>query len=133
MMNRPSSRLIDALRANSDALLRLTSDFRFQLSNYQVVSFYEMKPPRLFSSLVSVIPEGDLEPRVFDANGRIQVVEKHSALLNANGEDQIPVDANHSDMCKFKSRDDEVYEKLYKRVLGILRGKGPAQIETDSR
>lgn len=53
VMNRPSSRLIKALQTNSDALVRLTSDFRFQLPNYQVVSFYETKPLKMFSTLVS--------------------------------------------------------------------------------
>lgn len=41
----------------------------------------------------------------------------------------IPVDANHNDMCKFKTRDDEVYKKLYKRVLRIMEAKRSIQIE----
>jgi len=52
-----------------------------------------------------------------------QVVEKHSALLEVEGEDQIPIDANHIDMCKFAGRDDEVYEKLFKRVGRMVKGK----------
>jgi hypothetical protein len=51
-MHKPAQALIDALRANSDALMRLTTDFRFQLPQYQVCSFYEMKPMPIFSSLV---------------------------------------------------------------------------------
>jgi hypothetical protein len=39
MTHRPSPRLLTALQRNSDVLLRLTSDFRFQLSRYHVVSF----------------------------------------------------------------------------------------------
>lgn len=53
----------------------------------------------------------------------MQIVEKHSALLEVQGEDQIPVDANHRDLCKFQTRDDQVYEKLFKRVLRMLKGK----------
>jgi hypothetical protein len=52
MTHRPSSRLVSALRTNSDVLLRLTSDFRFQLPRYQIVSFYEQQPMKVFSSLV---------------------------------------------------------------------------------
>ena len=55
VMNKPSSRLVPALKRNSDELMRLTSDFKFQLSNYQVVSFYEMKPMKFSSTLVSLI------------------------------------------------------------------------------
>jgi len=50
-----------------------------------------------------------------------QIVEKHSALLNVDGEEQIPVDADHREMCRFEARDDPVYEKLYKRILGMLK------------
>src|SRR5436309_7324797 len=50
VMNKPTSRLVSALQANSDSLMRLTSDFKFQLPNYHVVSFYEMKPMEGFSS-----------------------------------------------------------------------------------
>lgn len=37
-------------------------------------------------------------------------------LLNVAGENQIPVDANHQDMCKFKGQDDEVYKKSHKTL-----------------
>ncbi len=47
-------------------------------------------------------------------------MEKYSALLEIDGEEQIPVDANHIEMCKFMEREDEVYEKLFKRVRRII-------------
>ena len=47
---------------------------------------------------------------------QIQIVEKHSALLETNHEEQIPVDADHSAMCKFEKEDDDTFEKVYKRV-----------------
>jgi hypothetical protein len=50
-----------------------------------------------------------------------QVVEKHSALLDIDGEEQIPVDASHEEMCKFASRDDDTYEKLFKRIRRMLK------------
>ena len=52
VMHKPAPALVKALRANSEALMRLTTDFRFQMSQYQVCSFYEMEPMRIFSSLV---------------------------------------------------------------------------------
>ena len=36
MTHRPPARLVSALQTNSDVLLRLTSDFRFQLPEYHV-------------------------------------------------------------------------------------------------
>ena len=48
-------------------------------------------------------------------------MEKHSALLEIDGEEQIPVDANHEEMCKFMEREDEVYEKLFKRVRRMIK------------
>ncbi|KAH0556587.1 hypothetical protein GP486_005564 [Trichoglossum hirsutum] len=100
VMRRPTSRLISVLQMNSDQLARLTLQFGSQSPRYQVVSFYECKPMKIFSSLV---------------------VEKHSALLGLDGEDQIPVDADHRAMCRFESRNDEVYEKLFKRIRRMLK------------
>ena len=51
----------------------------------------------------------------------IQVVEKHSALLDVNHEEQIPVDSDHSSMCKFETADDDTFEKIYKRVRRMTK------------
>jgi hypothetical protein len=50
-------------------------------------------------------------------------VEKHLALLDIDAEEQIPVDANHEEMCKFSKRDDEAYEKLFKRIQRMIKGQ----------
>jgi hypothetical protein len=52
VMNAPSSKLLSALQSNSDALQRLTSDFKHQIPQYQIVSFYETMPTGPFRSLV---------------------------------------------------------------------------------
>jgi hypothetical protein len=54
IMNKPASRLVGALQTNGDSLMRLTSDFKFQLPNYHVVIFYEMKLMEGFSKLVGL-------------------------------------------------------------------------------
>ncbi|KAK5202699.1 hypothetical protein LTR47_011671 [Exophiala xenobiotica] len=79
LSHRPPQRLLSALQTNSDVLLRLTTDFRFQLPDYEIV-------------------------------------EKHSALLETNHEEQIPVDADHSAMCKFETDQDVTFERVYKRI-----------------
>ncbi len=48
-------------------------------------------------------------------------MEKHSALLEIDGEEQIPVNANHEEMCKFGERQDDVYEKVFKRVRRMIK------------
>ena len=112
MTHPPPPRLLTALQTNSDVLLRLTTDFRFQLGNYSVCSFYEQRPMKGLSSLVRVI--------TFlvwlQITDQIQIVEKHSALLEVDHEEQIPVDADHSAMCKFETDGDDTFEKVYKRV-----------------
>ena len=51
--NSPTSKLVSALQSNSDSLMRLTSNFKFQLKNYNVVSFFELRPTKPLSTLVS--------------------------------------------------------------------------------
>ena len=57
-------------------------------------------------------------------------MEKHSALLEIDGEEQIPVDANHEEMCKFMDREDDVYEKLFKRVRRMMKIKDRAPLNS---
>jgi hypothetical protein len=47
-------------------------------------------------------------------------VDKHSSLLGVDGEDQIPVNANHREICKFAHRNDAVYDQLFKRIRRML-------------
>lgn len=56
MMRKPSSKLINALKTNSDDLEELTARFRFQAPDYQILTFYEMKPMKMFSGLVRELP-----------------------------------------------------------------------------
>ena len=57
-------------------------------------------------------------------------MEKHSALLEIDGEEQIPVDANHEEMCKFMDREDDVYEKLFKRVRRMIEEHSRAHLNS---
>ncbi len=53
--------------------------------------------------------------RNYSIANSVQIVEKHSALLEVNHEEQIPVDADHTPMCKFKKEGNDAFEKVYKR------------------
>jgi hypothetical protein len=37
-------------------------------------------------------------------------------LCETNHEEQIPVDADHSAMCKFETEGDDTFERVYKRM-----------------
>ena len=54
VMHKPKSKLISALQNNSETLMRLTSEFKFEASNFEIMTFYETKPMGIFSSLVGV-------------------------------------------------------------------------------
>ena len=52
--HKPKSKLIDALQSNSDTLMRLTSEFKFEAPNIEIMTFYETKTMGIFSGLVSM-------------------------------------------------------------------------------
>lgn len=52
------------------------------------------------------------------------IVEKHSALLEVEWEEQIPVDADHSMMCKFEADSNDTFEKVYKRIQRMRKVAG---------
>lgn len=57
-------------------------------------------------------------------------MEKHSALLEVDEEEQIPVDANHEQMCKFTEQEDVVYEKVFKRISRMIKEKGSLPLDS---
>lgn len=63
VMNKPRSRLLDALRTNSDELLRIAQEFRFQISAYQISTFYELQPMKPAKHPVSL-------PTTMEIDGR---------------------------------------------------------------
>jgi hypothetical protein len=60
------------------------------------------------------------------------VVEKYSALLDIDGEEQIPINVNYRNMCKFEGRNDGTYEKVFKRVRRMLKEKNKIRIDVRS-
>lgn len=120
VMHRPKSKLINTLESNSEVLMRLTSEFKFDAPDMEIMTFYETKRMGPFSGLVSTRDPMSLGLVTDHVQ---QIVEKHSAFLELSHEDTQPVDANHRDMCKFDTRNHETYNKLVKRVNRILKEK----------
>ena len=52
LMNRPTPKLLNALQNNSQTLMELTTRFMILAPNFQIATFYELKPMGVFRSLV---------------------------------------------------------------------------------
>lgn len=123
ILHKPNPKVtIDALEANCPFLLQLSKDFRNQMSKYTIVSCYEQKPmkhsPRLVSFLL--VERFDVNTQHSDESLVVKIVEKYSALLGVANEEQIPVNADHQEMCKFASPADETYEQIYIRIRRMM-------------
>ena len=59
-------------------------------------------------------------------------MEKHSALLEVDGEEQIPVDADHEQLCKFMEREYEIYKKIFKRICRIIKEQDSLPLNSSS-
>lgn len=57
----------------------------------------------------------------------MKIVEKDSALLETDQEEQIPVDADHREMCRFQTQDDETFETVYTRIQGMRSDPRPGR------
>ncbi|KAF8857571.1 hypothetical protein BDZ45DRAFT_744234 [Acephala macrosclerotiorum] len=107
--NKPSPKLLEALRRDSRALKKLTDDFRKHHGRrpYNVVTFYETRTMKGMKKLV---------------------VESSSALLTPPNEvptfeEQIPADATHRDMCRFASRESAIYKNALRSIKRLHRGE----------
>lgn len=104
---KPPPALLNSLKNKSLSLANLTDDFKklaiFQ--NISIVSFYETRTMTILSKLV---------------------VEKKSALLTPLGikptyENQIPVNADHRQMCRFTTPQDVTYKTFVQSIRQILK------------
>ena len=93
-----------------------------QIDDYQIYSFYEQRRIAVPRSIVSLLYETRFHTRTHFSNRivLVEVVGKSSALLQVKNEEQIPVDANHQDMCKFMSSTDKTYDKIHNRITEVL-------------
>ncbi|KAK5054617.1 hypothetical protein LTR84_001508 [Exophiala bonariae] len=99
--------LIDK-REESEALLQARLDPRYQQIKDSTLGIIFMGTPHGGSDKATY-------GKVL-ANIAQFIVDQHSALLQTNYEEQVPIDANHSMICKFETEEDDTFEKVYKRV-----------------
>lgn len=96
----PSS-LVTALTRNSRDIVDICEDFRHLARKYAIVSFYETKSW-----------PGTTTP----------IVDRMSALMMLDHEDQVPMEANHTEMCRFDGDQDPGFLMTCKRIERAARG-----------
>jgi hypothetical protein len=107
--------LLEALRRNSTILQDLADEFRNLHSEFEIVSCFERIPTKY--GIVS-FPWSELF-RVEITT--VQIVEKSSALIGFQGERQIPMEGDHSRICKFTGPDDHLYVLVRSRIQDMAR------------
>lgn len=79
------SKLVDSLTNNSSDIWNICEDFRVLARRFAIVSFYETE-----------MWPGTSAP----------VVDKTSALMHLDHEQQMPLAVNHADLCRFMDAED---------------------------
>ncbi|KAH6671182.1 hypothetical protein B0J14DRAFT_595495 [Halenospora varia] len=89
------------------------NDFRHQLENYHILSFYETLPTGKFGI----------------------IVDKKSATLGLPGdrEKQIPLEADHSGVCKFASADGDDYEYVSSNLVRLVESAVESAAEREQK
>ncbi|KAI9859416.1 MAG: hypothetical protein M1813_006753 [Trichoglossum hirsutum] len=100
-LRNPSNSFMETLKTDSLFADDLVQDFRQQLEDYYVLSFYETLP--------------------FKKLGVI--VDKRSATLGLplNRETQIALNSNHSEICKFESTGSDDYEQVEGNIVELTK------------
>jgi len=92
VLHNPNNNFMEALKKDSLFSNEIVENFKHQLEDYRILSFYESIPLKT----VGII------------------VDKKSATLGLPGsrEQQLPLEADHSEVCKFVSPSDSNYEMV---------------------
>ncbi|KAL2041461.1 hypothetical protein N7G274_005843 [Stereocaulon virgatum] len=108
--------LLSNLSANSEILRNISTSFRHLLGRFAIFTFYETEETR---------PMGRL------------IVDQDSAMMGVQGEKLIGIFANHTDMCRFDSKDNADYVVIVSAIQQLcrevchdpsLRGSGKAAV-----
>ncbi|KAL6863992.1 Alpha/Beta hydrolase protein [Trichoderma novae-zelandiae] len=94
-----NTKLIKDLKANSEMLKRLSESFVYRGATFKIRSFYETER----------MP-----------GHRRCVVTRESARLGWSNELDIASPSDHSNICRFRSRDDPRYETVISEILDII-------------
>jgi hypothetical protein len=119
---KPKKEFVKALRRDSEILTKLTDDFVPLAGEYAIVSFWEQDYLPGLRSAVCRVPIGVVCQR----SHPVQVVPKHSAVLNLPWEVKRPLRGNHITMCRFSGSDDPAFAAVWKAIRNIISGRLPS-------
>ncbi|KAL8400455.1 hypothetical protein RB594_000734 [Gaeumannomyces avenae] len=97
------SELVDSLTSSSPEISNICEDFRFMARRFAIVSFYETEAW-----------PGTRDP----------IVDKMSARMNLEHEEQVPLAADHLNLCRFESAADPGFRTTCWHIARIARGLG---------
>ncbi|KAK3317310.1 Alpha/Beta hydrolase protein [Cercophora scortea] len=108
--HRLPSPLVQALESNSTDIADICEDFRHLARRYAIISFYE----------THAWP-----------GTRAPIVDRMSALMMLDHEDQVPLEAHHLDLCRFADARDEGFRMTCRRIemaaKGFVDAAGPLE------
>ncbi|KAI0177521.1 hypothetical protein BJ166DRAFT_25120 [Pestalotiopsis sp. NC0098] len=110
---KPKNSFMSALKSDSWFANSITNDFRQFLEDFQFLSFYETRPLGLVG----------------------MVVDPKAAVLGLPGsrEKQIPLDADHSRICKFESASDPIYQQVEDNIARMVKDAVQNSIDRPQR
>ncbi|KAI3541456.1 NACHT and WD domain-containing protein [Colletotrichum filicis] len=97
-----SRQFITELVAGSSTLEKVNENFRHAARKLQIVSFYETRPT----------PVSKLS--------QMMILDKDSSVLGYPGEISKPLDANHSELCKYESLTDPRYITVRNALITLI-------------
>ncbi|KAL8371676.1 hypothetical protein RB595_001465 [Gaeumannomyces hyphopodioides] len=135
---RPRTKFLKLLRSNSNDLMDLSEDFRPIAQNYALVSFIEQNiisklgfnrvvSPLALSLSLSLSSRSHFSflvrmPTLI--TNTLQVVAKHSAVMEMPHEEQMHINGDHSTMCKFSRNpgDANRFDAVWRSIQRAARG-----------
>jgi hypothetical protein len=114
---RPPVKLLRALRPKSKVLFEITEGFVHKTQNLQLVSFFETQMTSVgflkkWARLSILVPDAASS----NLTWLLQVVERHSAVLNLPNEVAIPQCADHREIARFESLHDRNFRPVLTRI-----------------
>ncbi|KAF8246924.1 hypothetical protein K440DRAFT_319374 [Wilcoxina mikolae CBS 423.85] len=103
--------LLSTLEKNSVLNDDICDNFCLQKEEYEVVTFYETLPMKIkFEGWFQWLSQ----------SARMVIVDRASAKLGAAEEVVLDLNADHSNLCKFESLDDEGYKIVVRHLKGLV-------------
>jgi hypothetical protein len=107
------------LKKNSGELFDKAEQFRDVCPGIQLCSFYETLPVSGAGMVIASISFTNLSA---DSTFSVKIiVDRNSAFIGVNGEEFTPLHADHRNVCKFESPDDQNLALVRSSIRKIMK------------